>query len=46
MNRVPLGTNAVEAPFGPVSPRPELITTRRSFLPLRPVSGSLLSSAA
>ena len=39
-------SNALEAPFGPATPRPEFIATRRSFAALRPVAGPLLSSAA
>lgn len=29
-------SNAVQAPFGPTTPRPEFIATRRSFAPVRP----------
>lgn len=39
-------SNAVEAPFGPPTPRPEFIASRRSIRAVRPVAGPLLSSAA
>ncbi len=39
-------SNAVEAPFGPATPRPEFIATRQSITAVRPVAGPLLSNAA
>ncbi len=39
-------SNALEAPFGPATPRPEFIATRRAIAALSPREGPLLSSAA
>ncbi len=38
-------SNRLEAPFGPAVPRPEFIASRRSVMPVRPVSGPLRSAA-
>lgn len=39
-------SNKLQAPFGPATPRPDFIATRRRVTPVAPVSGPLLSSAA
>jgi ectoine hydroxylase len=39
-------SNALEAPFGPASPRPDFIATREAVAPVTPVSGALTQGAA
>lgn len=39
-------SNALEAPFGPATPRPDFIAARQAVNPVVPLSGPLLSSAA
>jgi ectoine hydroxylase len=39
-------SNCLEAPFGPASPRPEFIASRKHVAPVAPVAGPLMRSAA
>ena len=39
-------SNALDAPFGPKTPRPEVIATRASTAPIEPAPGSLIREAA
>ena len=39
-------SNRLEAPFGPATPRPEFVASRRHVAPVQPVKGPLMRSAA